>query len=81
MRMYLERKKAILKNDHYGTSLVIQWIGVCLPMQEAGLPSLVQELRSCMPSHVMKCGHTHKKKTERRSSRFYNKGNKTFHYQ
>ena len=32
-----------------------------LPLQEAGLPSLVQELRSCMPSHVMKCGHKRKK--------------------
>ena len=55
--MYLERKKAILKNDHYGTSLVIQWIGVCLPMQEAGLPSLVQEDPSC-PRQLKPCSTT-----------------------
>ena len=52
-----------------------------LPLQEAGLPSLVQELRSCMPSHVVKCGHKKKKKKERkkeRSSRFTIRKTKLF---
>ena len=32
-----------------GTSLVIQWLGLCLPMQGAQFRSLVRELRSHMP--------------------------------
>ena len=32
-----------------GTSLVVQWLRICLPMQEMWVRSLVRELRSHMP--------------------------------
>ena len=34
---------------HCGTSLVVQWLGVRLPMQETRVQSLVKELGSHMP--------------------------------
>ena len=32
-----------------GTSLVVQWLKLCLPKQSAWVPSLIGELRSHMP--------------------------------
>ena len=32
-----------------GTSLVVQWLRICVPMQETWVPSLVRELGSHMP--------------------------------
>ena len=42
--------------DHTdGSSLVIQVLRICLPMQELWFRSLVMELRSCMPqSNILK---------------------------
>ena len=33
---------------HTRTSLVVQWIGLCLPMQGTGVRSLVQEDPTCL---------------------------------
>ncbi|XP_042107808.1 bifunctional methylenetetrahydrofolate dehydrogenase/cyclohydrolase 2, mitochondrial isoform X8 [Ovis aries] len=35
-------------NQHTGTSLVVQWLRICLPIQRTGVQSLVRELRSYM---------------------------------
>ena len=32
-----------------GTSLVVQWLGICVPMQDMWVQSLARELRSYMP--------------------------------
>ena len=32
-----------------GTSLIVQWLGLCLPTQEVRVQSLVEELRSNLP--------------------------------
>ena len=32
-----------------GTSLVVQWLGLCLPMQGVQVQSVVEELRSRVP--------------------------------
>jgi len=32
-----------------GTSLVVQWLGLCLPMQGVQVQSLAEELRSRVP--------------------------------
>ena len=37
------------KNESPGTSLVVQWLRICLPMQGTQVRSLVGELRSHMP--------------------------------
>ena len=37
------------KKTNIDTSLVVQWLRICLVMQETRVPSLVRELRSHMP--------------------------------
>ena len=43
----------MIKRSHVklkgGTSLVVQWLGICLPMQGTWVRSLVKELRPHMP--------------------------------
>ena len=39
----------LLPDCTYGTSLVVQWLRFCLPMQGLQVQSLVRELRSHMP--------------------------------
>ena len=34
---------------HFGTSLTVHWLRLCLPMQGVQVGSLVGELGSCMP--------------------------------
>ena len=43
------RKKYTLNLKHLGTSLTVQWLGLCLPMQGLRVRSLVGELGSHMP--------------------------------
>ena len=38
-----------LKSPGLGTSLVVQWLRICLPKQGTWVQSLVRELRSHMP--------------------------------
>ena len=38
--------EVVLEMKRDGTSLVAQWLGICLPMQETQVLSLVGELRS-----------------------------------
>ena len=52
---FKKRKKEI-KDCPWRTSLMVQWLKLCLPMQGVWVPSLVRELRSHMP-------HSHKTKT------------------
>ena len=42
-------EKENLKYANFGTSLVVQWLRICLPMQGMLVQSLVWELRSHMP--------------------------------
>ena len=48
-------RKPWFKSIHAGTSLVVQWLGICLPMQGTRVPALVQEDPTCcratMPVH------------------------------
>ena len=37
------------RKPHLGTSLAVQWLRPCLPMQEVWVQSLVGDLRSHMP--------------------------------
>ena len=37
------------QNKSPGTSLVVQWLRICVPMQEMWVQSLAKELRSHMP--------------------------------
>ena len=37
------------KNLKIGTSLMVQWLRICLPMQSMQVQSWVRELRSYMP--------------------------------
>jgi len=37
------------QNKCPGTSLVVQWLRICVPMQEMGVQSLARELRSQLP--------------------------------
>ena len=39
----------IKKQKAAGTSLAVQWLGLCLPMQVVGVQSLVREVGSHMP--------------------------------
>ena len=43
------KKKTELKNIKWGTSLVVQWLRICLAMQGMQVQSLVRELRFHMP--------------------------------
>ena len=45
----LKIKPIRLKEGGQGTSLVVQWLRLRLPMQAVRVPSLVGELRSHMP--------------------------------
>ena len=40
--------------SYTGTSLMVQWLRLCFPMQGAQVQSLVRELRSHMLNHVAK---------------------------
>ena len=40
------KKKNLKKEKYSGTSLVVQWLRIRLPMQGTWVPSLVGELRS-----------------------------------
>ena len=40
---------SVSKTDEVGTSLAVQWLRLCLPMQGVRVRSLVGELRSHMP--------------------------------
>ena len=42
----------MFKADHWGTSLVVQWLRICLPKQGTQVQSLVRELRSHMPRNT-----------------------------
>ena len=46
----------MIKRSHVklkgGTSLVVQWLGICLPMQGTWVRSLVKELRPHMPQGI-----------------------------
>ena len=42
-------RSLVLRNNSPATSLVIQWLRLCLPKQGVGLWSLVRELRTHMP--------------------------------
>ena len=46
-------------NIHPLTSLVVQWLRLCIPMEEVWVQSLVRELRVCMPQ--VKIPHAAKK--------------------
>ena len=37
----------IIKNKQIGTSLVVQWLRICLPMQGTGVRALVREDPTC----------------------------------
>ena len=41
--------ETVIKNLPKGTTLVVQWLRICLPMQGTWVQSLVRELRSHMP--------------------------------
>ena len=58
-----------------GTSLAVQWLGLCLPMKGMQVQFLVRELR-----FHMSCGKkkTHKHKTEANKQTKSNKFNKAF---
>ena len=43
-------KESVKRQSHVGTSLVVQWLKLCLPMQGVRVGSLVEELGSHMPS-------------------------------
>ena len=45
----------IKKKESTGTSLVVQWLRMCLPMQETQVPSLVGVLRSYVPRDNSAC--------------------------
>ena len=50
MELQLRREIWVgIKNVGVGTSLVVQWLRICLPMQGMRVRSLVGELRSHMP--------------------------------
>ena len=51
-----------------GTSLVVQWLRLMLPMQRAQVQSMVRELRSHMPQ--LKSSHDATKKRRRNASEF-----------
>ena len=49
---YVKRKPEINRyenNEHFGSSLVIRWLRICLPMQGTWVQSLVREVRSHIP--------------------------------
>ena len=45
----LQTEESYQKQTHQGTSLVVQWLRACLPMQGSCICSLVRELRYHMP--------------------------------
>ena len=47
-----------------GTSLVAQWLRLCLPKQEVQVPSLVGELRSHMPYGLPPKKSNHKQRKQ-----------------
>ena len=57
MDVWSHREKAAIRkperesstDSNPGTSLVIQWLGICLPAQGTWVQSLVRKLRSHMP--------------------------------
>ena len=44
--------KQRMTSMHLEISLVVQWLGICLPVQGMRLQSLVGELRSHMPQSI-----------------------------
>ena len=44
----------LVRRDSEGTSLAVQWLRLCLPMQRAQVGSLVRELRSHVTCSVAK---------------------------
>jgi len=61
-------KESVKRQSHVGTSLVVQWLRLCLPMQGVWVGSLVEELGSHMPSA--------KKKQNIKQKQYCNKFNK-----
>ena len=41
--------KSLFKKQQQGTSLAVQWLGLCLPTHRVRVQSLVRELRSHVP--------------------------------
>ena len=58
-----EGNRVLLRIQGLGTSLVVQWLRLLLPLQWVWVRSLVRELRSCMPHGVAK-----KKKKKKKNS-------------
>ena len=44
-----------MNEERLGTSMEVQWLRICLPMQGTRLESLVGELRSHMPQGNLAC--------------------------
>ena len=53
-RWELKLSKPKLKFSSWGTSLAVQWLRLCFPMQGGRVPSLIWELRSHKPQGVAK---------------------------
>ena len=45
---YFFNLKAVFKSANCGTSLMVQWLTICLPMQEVWVQLLLGELRSIL---------------------------------
>ena len=55
-RIYKDYKdhSSVIKNKELGSSLVVQWLGLCTFTAVAQVQSLVAELRSCKPRGIVK---------------------------
>ena len=49
LNIYFSKEDRWITNEPMGTSLAVQWLRICLPMQGVWVRSLVGELRSHMP--------------------------------
>ena len=58
-RMWVTQVSVFVKSDQTGTSLVVQWLRLCLPVQGVQVRSLVRKLRSHMPLSEKKNNKTH----------------------